>query len=254
MQPELRRQSDLILFPAIDLKDGQCVRLKLGEMADATVFNDSPAAQARAFEEQGFSWLHIVDLNGAFSGKPVNAAAVEAILGAISIPAQLGGGIRDLATIEMWLSKGVRRVILGTIAVRDPALVREACRKFPGKVAVGIDAKGGRVAVEGWAEVSEMTAIELARQFEDAGVAAIIYTDIERDGVLKGLNLPATAELARATSIPVIASGGLASMTDIEQLIRPEYAMLEGAISGRALYDGRLDVKRALELISSRAA
>ncbi len=243
----------MILFPAIDLKDGQCVRLKLGEMADATVFNDNPAAQARAFEEQGFSWLHIVDLNGAFSGKPVNAAAVEAILGAISIPAQLGGGIRDLATIEMWLSKGVRRVILGTIAVRDPALVREACRKFPGKVAVGIDAKGGRVAVEGWAEVSEMTAIELARQFEDAGVAAIIYTDIERDGVLKGLNLPSTAELARATSIPVIASGGLASMADIEQLIRPEYAMLEGAISGRALYDGRLDVKRALELISSWA-
>ncbi len=244
----------MILFPAIDLKDGQCVRLKLGEMADATVFNDNPAAQARAFEEQGFSWLHIVDLNGAFSGKPVNAAAVEAILGAISIPAQLGGGIRDLATIEMWLSKGVRRVILGTIAVRDPALVREACRKFPGQVAVGIDAKGGRVAVEGWAEVSEMTAIDLARQFEDAGVAAIIYTDIERDGVLKGLNLPSTAELARATSIPVIASGGLASMADIEQLIRPEYAMLEGAISGRALYDGRLDVKRALELISNRAA
>ncbi len=244
----------MILFPAIDLKDGQCVRLKLGEMADATVFNDNPAAQARTFEDQGFSWLHIVDLNGAFSGKPVNAAAVEAILGAISIPAQLGGGIRDLATIEMWLSKGVRRVILGTIAVRDPALVREACRKFPGQVAVGIDAKGGRVAVEGWAEVSEMTAIDLARQFEDAGVAAIIYTDIERDGVLKGLNLPSTAELARATSIPVIASGGLASMADIEQLIRPEYAMLEGAISGRALYDGRLDVKRALELISRRAA
>ena len=243
----------MILFPAIDLKDGQCVRLKLGEMADATVFNDNPAAQARTFEDQGFSWLHIVDLNGAFSGKPVNAAAVEAILGAISIPAQLGGGIRDLATIEMWLSKGVRRVILGTIAVRDPALVREACRKFPGQVAVGIDAKGGRVAVEGWAEVSEMTAIDLARQFEDAGVAAIIYTDIERDGVLKGLNLPSTAELARATSIPVIASGGLASMADIEQLIRPEYAMLEGAISGRALYDGRLNVKRALELISSRA-
>ena len=243
----------MILFPAIDLKDGQCVRLKLGEMADATVFNDDPAAQARTFEQQGFNWLHIVDLNGAFSGRPVNADAVDSILSAISIPAQLGGGIRDLATIEMWLGKGVRRVILGTIAVRDPALVREACRKFPGQVAVGIDAKGGKVAVEGWAEVSEMTAIDLARQFEDAGVAAIIYTDIERDGVLKGLNLPATAELARATSIPVIASGGLASIADIEEMLKPEYAMLEGAISGRALYDGRLDPAQALALISSRA-
>lgn len=241
----------MILFPAIDLKDGQCVRLKLGEMSEATVFNDDPAAQARTFEAQGFRWLHIVDLNGAFAGKPVNAKAVEDILAAVSIPVQLGGGIRDLATIEMWLGKGVRRVILGTVAVRDPALVREACRHFPGRIAVGIDAKAGKVAVEGWAEVSELTAVELARRFEDAGVAAVIYTDIERDGVLKGLNLPATAELARAIRIPVIASGGLASMADVEALLRPEYAMLEGAITGRALYDGRLDANAALALISS---
>jgi phosphoribosylformimino-5-aminoimidazole carboxamide ribotide isomerase len=239
----------LILFPAIDLKDGKCVRLKLGEMSEATVFNDDPAAQALAFEKQGFEYLHIVDLNGAFAGKPVNGAAVEAILGAIGMPAQLGGGIRDLATIEMWLGKGIRRVILGTIAVRDPALVREACARFPGRVAVGIDAKGGKVAVEGWAETSELTAIELARRFEDAGVSAIIYTDIERDGVLKGLNLPATAELARSTSIPVIASGGLASIEDIKALLRPEYSLLEGAISGRALYDGRIDPKEALALL-----
>jgi phosphoribosylformimino-5-aminoimidazole carboxamide ribotide isomerase len=239
----------LILFPAIDLKDGKCVRLKLGEMSEATVFNDDPAAQALAFEKQGFEYLHIVDLNGAFAGKPVNGAAVEAILGAIGMPAQLGGGIRDLATIEMWLGKGIRRVILGTIAVRDPALVREACARFPGRIAVGIDAKGGKVAVEGWAETSELTAIELARRFEDAGVSAIIYTDIERDGVLKGLNLPATAELARSTSIPVIASGGLASIEDIKALLTPEYSLLEGAISGRALYDGRIDPKEALALL-----
>ncbi|MGB3718720.1 MAG: 1-(5-phosphoribosyl)-5-[(5-phosphoribosylamino)methylideneamino]imidazole-4-carboxamide isomerase [Proteobacteria bacterium] len=243
----------MILFPAIDLKDGKCVRLKLGEMDQATVFNDDPAAQARIFESQGFQWLHIVDLNGAFAGRPVNAGAVEAILAAVSIPVQLGGGIRDLATIEMWLGKGVRRVILGTVAVRNPELVREACRQFPGRIAVGIDAKGGKVAVEGWAEVSELTAVELAQRFEDAGVAAIIYTDIERDGVLKGLNLPATAELARATRIPVIASGGLASLADVEALLRPEYAMLEGAIAGRALYDGRLDPAQALALISKHA-
>jgi len=243
----------VILFPAIDLKDGKCVRLKLGEMDQATVFNDDPAAQARIFESQGFQWLHIVDLNGAFAGRPVNAGAVEAILAAVSIPVQLGGGIRDLATIEMWLGKGVRRIILGTVAVRNPELVREACRQFPGRIAVGIDAKGGKVAVEGWAEVSELTAVELAQRFEDAGVAAIIYTDIERDGVLKGLNLPATAELARATRIPVIASGGLASLADVEALLRPEYAMLEGAIAGRALYDGRLDPAQALALISKHA-
>jgi phosphoribosylformimino-5-aminoimidazole carboxamide ribotide isomerase len=243
----------VILFPAIDLKDGQCVRLKLGEMNEATVFNDDPADQAARFEAQGFSYLHVVDLNGAFAGKPVNGAAVDAILKRVEMPVQLGGGIRDLATIEAWLAKGIRRVILGTIAVRDPALVREACRAHPGRVAVGIDAKAGRVAVEGWAETSELTAIDLARRFEDAGVAAIIYTDIERDGVLKGLNLPATAELARATSIPVIASGGLASIADIKALLRPEYRLLEGAITGRALYDGRIDAREALAVLAGRA-
>ncbi len=241
----------MILFPAIDLKDGQCVRLKLGEMSAATVFNDDPAAQATDFQRQGFEWLHIVDLNGAFAGEPVNAAAVESILSAITIPAQLGGGIRDLATIEMWLSRGIRRVILGTVAVRDPGLVREACAAFPGRIVVGIDAKGGRVAVEGWAETSDLTAVDLARRFEDAGVAAIIYTDIDRDGILKGLNLPATIELARSTAIPVIASGGLASIDDIRALLQPECAVLEGAISGRALYDGRLDPSEALALIAA---
>ncbi|MEO1421493.1 MAG: 1-(5-phosphoribosyl)-5-[(5-phosphoribosylamino)methylideneamino]imidazole-4-carboxamide isomerase, partial [Pseudomonadota bacterium] len=219
----------MILFPAIDLKDGQCVRLKLGDMDAATVFNDDPAAQAATFETQGFEWLHIVDLNGAFEGRPVNASAVEAILSTISMPVQLGGGIRDLATIEAWLEKGVRRVILGTVAVRDPELVRQACGKFPGRVAVGIDARGGKVAVEGWAEASTLGVIELAARFEDAGAAAIIYTDIDRDGVLKGLNLPATAELAQSTAIPVIASGGLASIDDVRALMQPEYAMLEGA-------------------------
>ncbi len=239
----------MILFPAIDLKDGACVRLKLGDMEQATVFNTDPGAQARQFQDQGFEWLHIVDLNGAFAGAPVNAPAVEAILASITIPAQLGGGIRDMATIETWLEKGVRRVILGTVAVRDPGLVREACKAFPGRVAVGIDAKGGKVAVEGWAETSELTAIDLAHRFEDAGVAAIIYTDIDRDGILKGLNLPATRELAASTSIPVIASGGLASIADIEALLEPANAKLEGAISGRAIYDGRLNSAAALELI-----
>lgn len=239
----------MILFPAIDLKDGQCVRLKLGDMAQATVFNDDPAAQAQIFEAQGFEYLHIVDLNGAFAGKPVNGPAVEAILGTVRLPVQLGGGIRDLCTIEAWLEKGVRRVILGTVAVRNPALVREACKAFPQRVAVGIDARGGKVAVEGWAEASELSAAELAQRFEDAGVAAIVYTDIDRDGILKGLNLPATIELARATAIPVIASGGLAGIEDVTALLRPECRMLEGAITGRALYDGRLDAEAALALI-----
>jgi phosphoribosylformimino-5-aminoimidazole carboxamide ribotide isomerase len=242
----------MILFPAIDLKDGQCVRLVRGEMDQATVFNDDPAAQARAFEAQGFSWLHLVDLNGAFAGRPVNGAAVDAILAAAGIPAQLGGGIRDMATIAMWLDKGVARVILGTAAVRDPELVREACRAFPGRIAVGLDARGGRVAVEGWAETSDLSAQDLVARFEDAGVAAVIYTDIDRDGVLQGLNLEATVRLARTTAIPVIASGGLSSIDDIRALLRPEHAILEGAVSGRALYDGRLDAAEALALIRGR--
>jgi len=240
----------MILFPAIDLKDGQAVRLLRGEMKTATVFNDDPAAQARSFAAAGFRWLHLVDLNGAFEGRPANAPAVEAILEAVDLPVQLGGGIRDMATIERWLELGIRRVILGTVAVKNPELVREACRAFPGRVVLGIDARGGKVAVEGWAEVSEITALELARRYEDAGAAAIVYTDIDRDGVLKGLNLPATAALTAATSIPVIASGGLAGLADIQALLLPEHAMLEGAIAGRALYDGRLDANAALALLS----
>ena len=241
----------MILFPAIDLKDGQCVRLKLGELSEATVFNDDPAAQARLFESQGFQYLHIVDLNGAFEGKPVNGDAVDAILTTIEIPVQLGGGIRELETIEMWLSKGVSRVILGTAAVRNPDVVVRACKAYPGRIAVGIDAKDGKVAVEGWAQTSALTAGELANRFEDVGVAAIIYTDIERDGVMKGLNLEATAALAGATKIPVIASGGLASINDVRALTRPEYAMLEGAIMGRALYDGRIDPREALAVTNA---
>lgn len=243
----------MILFPAIDLKDGQCVRLKLGDMNQATIYNDSPAAQALTFEQQGFEWLHVVDLNGAFEGQSVNGAAVEAILRATKNPVQLGGGIRSLQHIEGWLSKGLARVILGTVAVRNPALVIEACKLFPGQVAVGIDAKAGRVAVEGWAEASSLGVIELAKKFEGAGVAAIIYTDIDRDGILTGINWASTIELAEAVSIPVIASGGLASMDDIKRLLQPDAWKLEGAITGRALYDGRLDPAVALQLIAENS-
>ena len=240
----------MILFPAIDLKDGKCVRLKLGDMAQATIYNDSPANQAKAFEDQGFQWLHVVDLNGAFEGQSVNGNAVEAILKATRNPVQLGGGIRTLHDIESWLNKGLARVILGTIAVRDPALVKVACKLFPGKVAVGIDAKGGKVAVEGWAEASSLGVIELAQKFEGAGVAAIIYTDIDRDGILTGINWTSTIELANSISIPVIASGGLASMDDLSRMLWSDARKLAGAITGRALYDGRLDPAAALKLIS----
>jgi phosphoribosylformimino-5-aminoimidazole carboxamide ribotide isomerase len=245
----------MILFPAIDLKEGLAVRLEQGDMARATVFHRDPAAQARAFELHGFEYLHIVDLDGAFAGKPVNAAAVERILESVGIPVQLGGGVRDMATVEAWLGKGVDRVIIGTAAVRNPALVMDAAKNFPGRVAVGLDARDGKVAVQGWAEISELSALDIARRFEDAGVAAIIYTDIARDGLLKGLNLDATIALAESISIPVIASGGLASIADIKALLAPRARKLAGAIAGRALYDGRLDVAEALKLIrDARAA
>jgi len=243
----------VILFPAIDLKDGLCVRLEQGDMARATVFGRDPAAQAHAFEAQGFRYLHIVDLDGAFAGRPVNIAAVERVLETVAIPVQLGGGIRDMATIEGWLGKGVTRVIIGTAAVRDPELVRAAARRFPGRVAVGLDTRDGKVAVEGWAQSSQLTALEIARRFADAGVAAIIYTDIARDGVLKGLNLEATIALADAIEIPVIASGGLASIADVKALLEPRARKLAGAIAGRALYDGRLDAAAALALIAGHA-
>ncbi len=242
----------MILFPAIDLKDGFCVRLKQGDMAQATVFNEDPAAQAAAFEAKGFEWLHVVDLDGAFAGKPMNAAAVEAILARVGFPVQLGGGIRDMKTVEGWLAKGIARVIIGTAAVRDPGFVREAARAFPGKVAVGIDARDGFVAVEGWAETSALAADDLGRRFEDAGVCAIVYTDIARDGMLQGINWDGTIALARALTVPVIASGGLASMADIDRLCAPDAAILEGAITGRALYDGRIDAGEALARLAAR--
>ncbi|MCG6206129.1 1-(5-phosphoribosyl)-5-[(5-phosphoribosylamino)methylideneamino]imidazole-4-carboxamide isomerase [Rhodopseudomonas sp. HC1] len=244
----------MILFPAIDLKNGQCVRLEQGDMARATVFNLDPAAQAKSFAAQGFQYLHVVDLDGAFAGKPMNAQAVEAMLKVVSMPVQLGGGIRDLKTIEAWLTKGISRVIIGTAAVRDPALVKDAAKQFPGRVAVGLDARDGNVAVEGWAESSQVTALDIAQRFEDAGVAAIIFTDIARDGLLKGINWDATIALADAISIPVIASGGLASIEDVKTLLSPRANKLEGAIAGRALYDGRLDPAEALALIGAAKA
>ena len=244
----------MILYPAIDLKDGNAVRLEQGDMARATVFNREPADQAKRFAEAGFTWLHVVDLNGAFSGRSENGAAVEAILTATGLNVQLGGGIRDMAGIEGWLKRGLKRVILGTVAVNDPELVKRAARAFPGQVAVGIDARGGQVAVGGWAETTTVNATELARRFEDAGVAAIIYTDIDRDGLLKGLNIASTLALANAVSIPVIASGGLASLADVERLLEPDCRRIAGAIAGRALYDGRLDATAALKLINAKAA
>jgi len=239
----------MILYPAIDLKDGACVRLVRGEMDAATVFNTDPGAQARSFSDAGCEWIHVVDLNGAFAGKPVNGDAVSAIVNAVGVPVQLGGGIRDMATIEFWLERGVARVILGTVALRDPALVRAACGQFPGKVAVGIDARGGYVAVEGWAETSQVTALELGLKFEDAGVAAIIYTDIDRDGVMQGPNVEATATLAERLTTPVIASGGVASLDDLRALKARASSGISGVISGRALYDGRIDLAAALAVL-----
>ena len=245
----------MILFPAIDLKNGRCVRLEQGDMARTTVFNLDPVAQAKSFAAQGFEYLHVVDLDGAFAGKSMNAQAIEAMLKAVTLPLQLGGGIRDLKIVEAWLAKGVARVIIGTAAVRDPALVKTAAKAFAGRVAVGLDARDGWVSVEGWAQTSQLTVLEIARRFEDAGVAAIIFTDIARDGLLKGLNLDATIALAEEISIPVIASGGLASIEDVKAMLMPRAKKLAGAIAGRALYDGRLDTAKALALIrKARAA
>lgn len=238
----------MIIFPAIDLKDGRCVRLQRGEMASATVFNDDPAAQALEFQKAGFSWLHCVDLNGAFDGRSVNAAAVKAIRAAIDLPIELGGGIRDLKAIESWIEAGITRVILGTVALTNPTLVKEAAKAFPGKIVVGADAKGGKIATEGWAETSEVTPVELGKRFEDAGVAAVLFTDVDRDGLLKGVNVAATAALARSLSIPVIASGGVGGIADIEALVAENEPNIEGVVVGRALYDGRIDPAAALKV------
>jgi phosphoribosylformimino-5-aminoimidazole carboxamide ribotide isomerase len=244
----------VILFPAIDLKDGLAVRLEQGDMARATVFNRDPAQQAHTFETQGFRHLHVVDLDGAFAGKPTNVSAVERILETVGLCVQLGGGIRDMKTIDSWLDKGVNRVIIGTAAVRDPALVKEAAKKYPKRIAVGLDARDGKVAVEGWAEQSELTVLDIARRFEDAGVSAIVFTDVARDGMLKGINWDATIALSEAISIPVIASGGLASIEDIKRMTQPDASKLEGAIAGRALYDGRLDPAEALAMLKAARA
>ncbi|HEX4027761.1 MAG TPA: 1-(5-phosphoribosyl)-5-[(5-phosphoribosylamino)methylideneamino]imidazole-4-carboxamide isomerase [Rhizomicrobium sp.] len=241
----------MIIFPAIDLKDGVCVRLKKGVMEDATVFNTDPAAQARTFADQGFRWLHCVDLNGAFAGKSANSDAIKAIRAAIDLPIQLGGGIRDMAAVEAWLAAGITRVILGTAALTNPQFVKDAARAFPGRIVVGADAKGGRIATAGWAEVSELTPVDLGRRFEDAGVAAILFTDIDGDGLLKGVNVTATATLARALSIPVIASGGVGSIADIDALIAANEPRIEGVVVGRALYDGRVEVSAALARANS---
>jgi phosphoribosylformimino-5-aminoimidazole carboxamide ribotide isomerase len=243
----------VILFPAIDLKNGEAVRLQQGDMARATVFNTNPAKQAKAFQDQGFEWLHLVDLDGAFAGKPVNALAVAQILKAVKMPVQLGGGIRNMKTVEAWLGEGVSRVIIGTAAVREPEFVKQAARKFPGKIAIGIDARGGKVAIHGWAEETQLEVVEVAKLFEGAGVAALIYTDVERDGMLQGLNLDSTLALSEAVSIPVIASGGFASIDDVKALLQPRAKKLEGAIAGRALYDGRIDPKEALALLKGKS-
>ena len=242
--------NEMILFPAIDLKDGQCVRLFRGDMDQVTVFGDDPAAQARVFADAGAKWLHVVDLNGAVSGRPVNEDTVTGILDALDIPVQLGGGIRDMATIDFWCERGVRRVILGTVAIKNPNLVKDACQRHPGRVAVGIDARNGWVATDGWTKTSETTALDLAKRFEDSGVAAIIYTDISRDGAMQGPNIEATMDLAKAVSVPVIASGGVSSMADLEALKKEGQGLLEGVISGRALYDGRIDLTEAVKLLA----